>query len=88
MEFEFDPAKNQANIAKHGGDFEAASDFEWETALDFNDNRFDYGEDRFISIGCIGDRVHVINYTIRGTVIRIIGLRQATRQEVRKYEQG
>lgn len=51
MQIEFDPLKNGINQAKHGISLQAASDFEWETALEREDDRFDYGEVRFVAIG-------------------------------------
>lgn len=58
MEVEFDPAKDEANLAKHGVSLQAAADFDFTTSLDREDTRFDYGEVRFVSIGFIGDRLY------------------------------
>jgi uncharacterized DUF497 family protein len=69
--FEFDDAKNQANIAKHGVDMAEAADFEFETALTTRDTRRRYGEDRNIAVGLIRARVHVLVFTMRGEAVRI-----------------
>lgn len=51
MKIAFDPAKDATNIAKHGLSLLAAERFDWETALEREDDRFDYGEVRFVAIG-------------------------------------
>lgn len=72
MRYTFDPAKQAANVAKHGVFFSAAEDFEWETALVQVDDRRSYGETRFTAVGVIGDRVHVLVFNLRETEVRII----------------
>lgn len=72
MRYTFDPAKQAANVAKHGVFFSAAEDFEWETALVQVDDRRSYGEIRFTAVGVIGDRVHVLVFNLRETEVRII----------------
>jgi uncharacterized DUF497 family protein len=39
------------------------------------DRRFDYGEMRFLAYAPIGDRLHVLWFTMRGSVVRVIGLK-------------
>ena len=51
MKIEFDPLKDETNQAKHGVSLQAASSFDWDTALEREDDRFDYGEVRFVAIG-------------------------------------
>jgi uncharacterized protein len=87
MEVEFDPAKDLANIAKHGVSLQAAAQFDWETAIEREDNRFDYGEVRFVALSLIGDRVHVLAFTegSNDDAIRAISLRPAEKHEVRFY---
>lgn len=86
MRYEWDEAKCAANLAKHGVDFARAEDFAWHAALIIPDARRDYGEPRFIAIGFINDRLHVLVFTPRGEAIRIIGLRKANDREVALYE--
>lgn len=87
MEIEFDPTKDKANIARHGLSLVAAEGFEWETALEREDDRFDYGETRFVALGLIGDRLHVLTFTegSHDNAIRAISLRLAEKHEVRFY---
>ena len=84
--YEWDEAKRQANIQKHRIDLEAANEFEWETAIKVPTMRG--GEVRFIATGYIGDRLHTVIYTERGSRLRIISLRRASRQEERSYAQA
>jgi uncharacterized DUF497 family protein len=86
MEYEWDEAKCLANIAKHKVDFNLAADFCWDTAITVEDDRFEYDEKRFIAIGFIDDRLHVLIFTFRDDVIRIISLRKANSREQRNYE--
>lgn len=55
MDFEWDEAKNQANIRKHGASFEMAKRVFDGPLLTSRDRRKDYGEDRHVSIGQVGD---------------------------------
>jgi uncharacterized DUF497 family protein len=45
------------------------------------DNRFDYGETRFVAIGNIGYTAYTMAFTPRGRNVRIISLRLASREE-------
>jgi uncharacterized protein len=89
VNFEWDEEKNRENIRKHGFDFNDA----WEifeapmrTALDA---REDYGEDRFIGIGFLGNRIVVVVFTYRNEeTIRIISLRKALKYERKKFEEA
>jgi len=87
VEIEFDPAKDAANIAKHGVSLQAAEGFDWDTAVEREDDRFDYGEVRFVAMGRIGDRLHVLVFTegSHEQAVRAISLRPAEKQETRFY---
>ena len=84
---EFDPIKDDANRAKHGISLQAASSFDWDTALEREDDRFDYGEVRFIAIGLIADRLYVMAFAEGSDddAVRVISLRPAEKHEVRFY---
>ncbi|MCY1437287.1 Ribonuclease toxin, BrnT, of type II toxin-antitoxin system [compost metagenome] len=86
MRFEWDETKNQANIRKHGIDFNDVPDIFQHPMLALRDDRTDYGEERWISIGWIKVLIGVVVYTERrGDVIRIISARKATKQEAKRY---
>ena len=66
MEFEWDEAKNRQNIAKHGVSFKDAIKIFEGFTFDAHDGRFDYGEERTISIGMAGNvAVLVVVHTDR-----------------------
>jgi uncharacterized protein len=87
MRIEFDSAKDKFNRAKHGVSLAVAIGFDWDTALEREDDRFDYGELRFVAIGMIGTRLHVIVFTEGSDddAVRIISLRSAEKHEMRYY---
>ena len=81
--YEWDETKRESNIRRHGVDFPAMSTFEWEEAVERFDDRHE--EDRWIATGFIGLRLHVVAYTVRGDVVRVISLRKAQPQEIRYH---
>ena len=87
MQIEFDPAKDEANRAKHGVSLQAATSFDWDTALEREDDRFDYGEARFVAIGQIDARLYVIVFAEGSDddTVRVISLRPAEKHETRYY---
>ncbi|KGM30429.1 hypothetical protein P409_33090 [Inquilinus limosus MP06] len=88
MVFEWDPDKAETNLAKHGVAFEAAGDFDFTTSIIRLDNRIDYGEPRWVAVGFIGRRLHVLVFSGRKAGLRIISLRRANSRERRNYEQA
>ncbi|QBC31273.1 BrnT family toxin [Pandoraea sp. XY-2] len=88
MQIEFDPAKDEANREKHGLSLALAELFDLEAALLAIDERHDYDEERFVALGPLGDRLHVMVFTVRDESIRVISLRKANRREVKKYDEA
>ena len=88
MEIEFDPDKSVKNAEERGLPFDLVADFDFETALVAQDTREAYGEDRFIAVGLIAERLHVVAYTMRGARLRVISFRKANAREVERYEQA
>ncbi len=87
--FEWDDAKNAANIAKHGVAFELACRIFDGPVLTVADSRTDYGERREISLGAVeGVLILAVVQTGRSARIRIISARRASRRERRRYEQA
>jgi uncharacterized DUF497 family protein len=85
--FDWDEDKRIANAQKHGIDFaDAVAVFEGDTVT-VEDNRFDYGETRFITLGLLKGRIIAVVYTERGKVTRIISARKATKHEQITYLQ-
>ena len=83
--YEWDLDKRSLNLARHGVDFEAIRDFEWETAKVEPSPR--KGEERFLALGFIGNRVHAVVYTLREDRTRLISMRRAKRREVKEHEE-
>ena len=83
MKFEWDEAKRRSNLTRHGFDFERAEKVFAGVIDTVADDRFDYGERRFITLGLIRDEVVTIAHTLdeEGKVVRIISIRKATKNE-------
>jgi uncharacterized protein len=86
VEIEFDPAKSERNVRERGLSFELTADFDFETAVYVEDNRYNYGERRIRALGYIEERLYALVYTVRGETLRVISLRRANRREVKIYE--
>ncbi len=85
-EFEWDEAKEVANVAKHDIPFEAVVEvFADERRIATIDDRFDYGEERWNVIGLVDGILLTVTYTMRGHVYRIISARRASRKERETY---
>jgi uncharacterized DUF497 family protein len=73
---------------KHGVSFEQAREaFNDPFAIDFVDDREDFGEDRLILFGMVESRLLVVTHTSRGEKVRIISAREAEPRERRKYRE-
>ncbi len=83
--FEWDQQKNKANIAKHGIAFDAIDEFDFDNAIEFEDGRFDYGEQRLYAIGWLRGRLYAVTFVWRGDMIRVISLRPASKAEQKRY---
>lgn len=85
MEIEFDPTKDAVNRKKHRMSLSAGADMDLDLALVLEDLRADYGERRYIAIGPVNDRICTMWFTMRGAVLRVIGIRGANARERRRY---
>ena len=85
MTFEWDEAKQAANIRKHGIDFaDVPAIFERDT-ITVIDDRFEYDETRYLTLGLLKSRVILVVHTESDDTIRIISARKATRYEEKTY---
>ena len=50
MRFEFDPAKDASNRSKHGVSLSVAGELDWDAALVWVDDRFEYTETRMVAL--------------------------------------
>lgn len=88
MRIEFDSTKDAANLAKHGVSLALAAELDWEAALLWVDDRFEYGELRMIALAPKSSILYYVAYVERGEVRRPISLRRANRREVKRYVQS
>jgi uncharacterized DUF497 family protein len=88
MKFAWDDAKRRANLRKHGLDFADAESVFAGITCTFEDRRFEYGEQRFITLGMLRDTVVVIAHTATRGFIRVMSMRRATRNEQILYFQA
>jgi uncharacterized DUF497 family protein len=96
IRFEWDPRKSDANLRKHGIDFEDAKRVFYDPLRTTGIEGNDHGETRWRTTGEIGGLVVVVvSHTLHETleseeeveIVRIISARKATRRERRRYEE-
>jgi len=86
LEFEWDDAKAQANLVKHGVAFPYATRvFLDPQRVEFDASRGGDGEVRRKAVGVIEGRLYVVVHTDRGGVHRIISARRTNATEQRAY---
>lgn len=86
MEITYDPAKRVLVLAARGLDFEDAVHVFTGTALTLEDDRRDYRETRYSTMGWLEDRLVVVVWTPRGEVRHIITMWKANDRERKRYE--
>ena len=85
MTFEWNEAKRKENIRRHGLDFQDVPVvFENELVTDVDD-RFDYEETRYYTLGILDHVVVVVSHTETDDVIRVISFRKAEKHEEEIY---
>ncbi len=85
MLIEFDAAKRSATLKARGLDMARAGEVLAGATLTVGDDRQDYGEDRFITIGFLDHRMVVLVWTRRDGAYRIISMRKANERERTLY---
>ena len=88
MRIEFDPAKDASNQEKHGLSLAMASALDWDEALVWVDDRYEYGELRMIALAPDTGILYYVAFVDRDDARRIISLRRANRREVKHYVQS
>lgn len=88
MRIDFDPDKSARNARERGLPFTAVERFDWMGARYLEDTRHDYPERRFVVVGYLDQRLHVVCCTPIADGVRIISLRKANQREVRRHEQA
>jgi uncharacterized DUF497 family protein len=85
LRLEFDPDKDAGNQAKHGVSLSLAGELDWEAALVWVDERFEYGELRMIALAPETNVLYYVAFVDRGNARRVISVRRANRREVKHY---
>ncbi len=85
--FEWDEAKSRLNRSKHRVDFATACRIFDGPILEWSDDRYSYGEARWLAIGRAGSATLVVAWTWRGGKRRLISARKANRREQQIYEE-
>ena len=84
MQFTWSEAKRKRNLQTHGLDFVDAPRVDRPT-FTFEDSRFDYSEQRFVTFGLLDGLVVSIVHTESTRQIRVISFRKATKHEQAIY---
>jgi uncharacterized protein len=89
VRYSFDPAKRASNLDKHGLDLaDAPQVIESGQTVTLEDHRFDYGEERFVTLGPLRDTLVVVVTAETADHIRIISMRKADRHEQSIYREN
>lgn len=81
MRFSWHEPKRQLTLKKRGLDFAEAEQVFMGATFTFEDDRQNYGEQRWVSIGLLREKVVVIVHTESTEEIRIISMREANENE-------
>ncbi len=85
MEFIWSERKRSLNLKQHGLDFIDATAVFQGLTLTFEDDRFSYQEQRFVTLGLLAGAPVSIIHTETEHEIRIISFRQATHREAKLF---
>lgn len=86
VKIDFDPVKSAKNALERGLPFVRVAEFDWDTAAYWEDDRKAYPERRFVALGLLAGRLHVLCFIPIEDGVRIISFRKANEREVRRYE--
>ena len=85
VKFTWHESKRLTNLKKHGLDFTDACRLFSGPMLVFEDARENYGEQRMIGVGLLDSRVVLAVHIETDDEIRIISMREATKDETDNY---
>jgi len=85
MKITYDPAKREATLIRRKLDMARACEFFEGATITIEDDRKDYGEKRYISVGFLDQRMVFIAWTPRGATRRIISMRKANDREQAEF---
>ena len=79
--FTWHEQKRRVNLKEHRFDFIDAEEVFAGATFTFEDDRFDYGEQRWVTLGWLREVVVSIVHTETAAEIRVISMRKATKRE-------
>lgn len=85
MDITFDPVKRDKTLRERKLDFLRAVEIFEGPNYRFVDDRFDYGEERIVTIGYLDERMMVVVWTPRGAARHVISMRKANDREKVRY---
>lgn len=85
MRIEFESGKDAANRAKHGVSLSLASELDWDTALVWVADRFEYDKMRMIALAPQTETLYYVAFVECEAICRFISLRRETRREVQRH---
>lgn len=86
VEITYDVIKNSKNVSERGLPFSRVAHFQWGSAIFKEDTRKEYPERRFVAVGYLEDRLHVLCFSETDLGIRVISFRKANKREEKHYE--
>ena len=86
MIIEFDTAKREKTLLERELDFADCNKIFNGIHFTARDDRCDYGEERFITVGLLEGRIVVVVWTPRNDARRIISMRYANDREINRYK--
>jgi uncharacterized DUF497 family protein len=81
MDILYDPAKCARNLETRCLSFDRVADFDFQSAKLWQDTRHDYPETRYVALGYLDDRLHVLVFSDCAAGIRVISFRKANLRE-------
>jgi hypothetical protein len=83
--FTWDEKKRGANLKKHGLDFADAEEVFAGLTFTYEDDRFDYREQRFVTLGLLRGTAVSIVHTEGADQVRLISMRKASKYECKIF---
>lgn len=85
MQISYDPFKRAQTLELRGIDMADAGEVFLGPCITTADDRFDYGEPRFITVGFLCGRMVLLAWTPRKDTLRIISMRKANARENARF---
>jgi len=86
MKITFDPAKRETTLQERGLDFLDAAVVLSGKIFTVEDDRREYGETRYQSVGFLAGRMVMVVWTDRDDAIHVISMRKCNDREQARYQ--